>query len=123
MESEIKQFSKSCLNFLLAQSGEIVPRPLGHTLHPEKIKILHFDFCYIGKEEKGFEYVLILKDDFSGYAWLILAKSADADTTAKSLQSWFTTFGMVHQCVSDQGTHFKNEVIRLLRELTVAHWP
>eukprot|EP00171_Calliarthron_tuberculosum_P022775 IDg22775t1 len=35
---------------------------------------------------------------------------------AEELIRWFAAFGVVEQWVSDRGTHFKNQLIRLLRE-------
>jgi hypothetical protein len=45
-------------------------------------------------------------------------KTADALTTANALVHCFAEFGMVLTWVSDQGSHFKNKVIKELRQLT-----
>lgn len=34
---------------------------------------------------------------------------------------WFAAFGILHDWVSDRGTHLKNEMVRLLREATRAN--
>jgi len=116
---DITDFCKSCLHCLCTSAGDTVPRPLGHSLHADKPnKILHFDFCYIGKSSDGPVYILILKDDFSSYVQLIPCESANAEATAGALIQWFASFGTVIQWVSDQGSHFKNEVIRILRKQT-----
>ncbi|CDF38965.1 unnamed protein product [Chondrus crispus] len=70
------------------------------------------------KGVRDLRYVLVLKDDFSGYVWLRPTREADADTTAQALLDWFASFGVVYHWVSDRGTHFKNEVVRTLREQT-----
>lgn len=62
----------------------------------------------------GSKYVLILKDDFSRYVWLIAMAEANAENTTKALLSWFASFGIVRTWVSDCGSHFKNEVVRSL---------
>lgn len=79
----IETFLKSCLHCLCTTSGDIIPRPLGQSMHgiwPNEV--LHFDFCYImpGGSEKN--YVLALKDNFSGYIWLALIVDADTSTVA-----------------------------------------
>ena len=90
---------------------------MGNALHAAKPnQILHFDFCYIGKSTSGELYVLILKDDFSSYVWLFPCISADAEATANALIEWFSSFGNVPQWVSDRGTHFKNQIVRELKE-------
>ena len=117
MAEDIESFVKTCIHCLCTQPGKIVPRPLGHALHAEKPnKLLHFDFCYMSKGEDGYTYVLVFKDDLSGYVWLTPCKETTAEVTAEILIRWFSTFGVVTQWVSDRGSHFKNELVRLLRE-------
>jgi len=88
-------------------------------LHAESPnQMVHFDYCYIMRGEDDFKYVLIVKDDFSGYVWLRPTKEADGSTNATVLLDWFASFGVVRQWISDRGSHFKNEVVRALREQT-----
>lgn len=71
MDDDITKFITSCIHCLSTRTGEIIPRPLGHALHAvEPNKMLHFDFCYMSPGKDDFTYVLVLKDDFSGYVWL-----------------------------------------------------
>ena len=115
MEGDLKSFVQGCLVCLLSSSGERVRRPLGTQIHAERVgELLHFDYLYIGESSTQMEYVLILKDDFSGYCFLRACKQADAATATEVLMEYFTTFVPVLQWFSDQGTHFKNEVMRLL---------
>ena len=68
IHKQVELFCKSSLHCLLAFSGDIIPRPLGHTIHASRLnEILLFDFCYLTPEDQGYEYVLVLKHDFSGY--------------------------------------------------------
>ena len=114
---DVETFVKSCLHCVASAPGTIVPRPLGSAVHATKPnKLLHFDFCYMGKGDKGNIYTLILKDDFSSYVWLIPSKEASSEVVADSLILWFSSFGVVSDWVSDRGSHFKNELIKSLRE-------
>lgn len=45
--------------------------------------------------ENDMKYAQILKDDFSGYAWVIPTTEATAEVTADLLIRWFPTFGLV----------------------------
>jgi len=93
MQNDVKEFCKSCLHCLCTSSGKIIPRPLGSGLHADKPnRILHFDYCYIGRSDSGEVYILILKDDLSSYVWLIPCKAADAETTVDCLLRWFCVF-------------------------------
>ena len=123
MEGDVKSFVNGCLVCLLSSSGNHVRRPLGTQIHAERVgELLHFDFLYVGESTNHMEYVLLLKDDFSGYCFLRACQKADAATTAEVLMEYFTTFVPVLQWFSDQGTHFKNEVMELLaNSLGVKH--
>eukprot|EP00171_Calliarthron_tuberculosum_P021396 IDg21396t1 len=117
MGKDIEAFVKSCIHCLSTQPGKTIPRPLGHALHCEKPnEVLHFDFCYMMPGVKDMRYVLILKDDFSGYVWLLPTMDTDAETAAEALLNWFASFGVVYQWISDRGSHFKNRIMRLLKE-------
>jgi hypothetical protein len=111
IDEDVKLFVEKCLHCASA-SGEWVHRPLGETLHAEKPnELLHFDYIYMGESEDGYEYILVLKDDASKFLWMLPAKAADSGFVADSLLQWFASFGVCHSWVSDQGTHFKNQVI------------
>jgi hypothetical protein len=68
--------------------------------------------------------VQILKVDLSYFVRLGPTSTADADTTADALKSWFSDFGVVKIWESDRGSHFKYDVVRPLREKTrgLAHF-
>jgi hypothetical protein len=58
-------------------------------------KILHFYFLYIGLTRDGkYQYMLLPKDDMSGYLWLVPSRSADAAATLDALMRWFVVFGV-----------------------------
>jgi hypothetical protein len=79
-------------------------------------QVLHYDFLYIQKRLKTsnqpFEYFLVLKDDFSGFVELISATGANHFVVADALVQWYSRFGMPLMDVSDQGSHFKDKVIK-----------
>ena len=117
LEEDAKAFVGSCLYCLSTKTGGKVPRPMAQTLHATMPKkLLHMDFLYIYPGVGGYNYVLVLKDDFSSYVWLVKCKAADAGHTARALMGWFAAFGVVLRWVSDRGSHFKNEVVAKLRE-------
>ncbi len=79
----------SCLICSLSASGSEVSRPLGQQIHATRVyEFLHFDLLYIGKPRTGHEYILILKDTFSGYVFLKPCKNADAETTSHVLMEY-----------------------------------
>jgi Integrase zinc binding domain len=73
MAKDVKVFVQNCLHCVATIPGDKVPRPLGTQLHATKPnEILHFDFLYIMLSRDGkYQYLLLLKDDLSGYLWLV----------------------------------------------------
>ncbi|KAH9115474.1 hypothetical protein LEN26_012978 [Aphanomyces euteiches] len=95
-------FVDRCLH--CAATGGQVLRPFGMAPHATKPnEILHWDFLYM---ENG--YLLVAKDDFSQIKWFW-----ETD--------WFGVFGVCYHWVTDQGSHFKNEVIAELQHMLGAH--
>jgi Integrase zinc binding domain len=87
MAKDVKVFVQNCLHCVGTVPGVKVPRPLGTQLHATKPnKILHFDFLYIGLSRVGkCQDLLLLKDDLSGYLWLVPFRAADAAATVDAL--------------------------------------
>jgi hypothetical protein len=83
MTKDAKVFVQNCLHCVATIPGDKVPRPLGTQLHATKPnEILHFDFLYIGLSRDGrYQYLLLLKDDLSGYLWLVPCRTVDAEAT------------------------------------------
>jgi Integrase zinc binding domain/Integrase core domain len=124
MAKDVKVFVQNCLHCGATVPGDKVPRPLGTQLHAIKPnEILHFDFLCIGLSRDGkYQYLLLLKDDLSGYLWLVPCRKADAAATVNALMRWFAVFGVVLLWISDRGSHFNNEVVRRVqKELKAKH--
>jgi hypothetical protein len=87
MAKDVKVFAQSCLHCVATNPGDRVPRPLGTQLHATKPnEILHFDFLYIGLSRDGkYQDLLLLKDDLSGYLWLVPCRTADDGATVDAL--------------------------------------
>jgi Integrase zinc binding domain len=81
---DVKVFVQNWLRCVATIPGDKVPRPLGRQLHATKPdEILHFNFLYIGLSiDRKYQYLLLLKDDLSGYIWLVPCRTADAAATA-----------------------------------------
>jgi Integrase core domain/Integrase zinc binding domain len=121
---DVKFFVQNCLQCVATIPGDKVPRPLGTQIHETKPnEILHFNFLYIGLSRDGkYQYLLLLKDDLSGYLCLVPCRTADAAATFDALMRWFAVFGVVMLCISDRGSHFKKELVRRVqKELKAKH--
>jgi Integrase core domain len=122
---DVKVFVQNCSHCVDFIPGDKVPRPLGTQLHATKPnEIMHFDFLYIELSTDGkYQYLLLLKDDLSGYLWLLPCRTADAATTVDALMRWFAVFDVVLLWVSDRGIHFKNEFVKAKHHFTTANCP
>jgi RNase H-like domain found in reverse transcriptase/Reverse transcriptase (RNA-dependent DNA polymerase)/Integrase zinc binding domain/Integrase core domain len=114
---DVRTFCKTCLHCCSTIGGDRTPRPYGQALHATTPnEVLHFDFLYMGPSQSGVKYLLLIKDDLSGYLWLVPSAAADAAATVDALTLWFSAFGVATTWVSDRGTHFKNLVMDALRK-------
>lgn len=102
LRDDVRTFVQKCIHCEATKGSIRVPRQMSHTLHAtEPNQILYFDYLYMGAGENGYKYILILKDDFSSYVWLVPAKAADRETTVKTLVEWMSAFGTCDLWVSD----------------------
>jgi len=68
--------------------------------------VIHYDFIKIFDT-----YILIIRDDISGFTRVRHCEHADSTAVATHLLDWIADFGIPQVQVSDQGSHFKNQVI------------
>jgi IS30 family transposase len=118
MAKDVKVFVQNCLHCVDTIPEDKVPRTLSTQIHATKPnEILHFDFLYIGLSRDGkFQYLLLLKDDLSGYLRLVPCRTADAAATVDALMRWVAVFRVMLVWISDRGSHFKNEVVRRVQK-------
>lgn len=108
----VKKFVKDCLLCLHCRGGKIIPRPWGEVIDcSTRNQVLHFDFLSMGPSYGDSKYILVLKDHATHYCELVVADTADSRVTVEALLAWHSRFGIPPEWMSDQGTHFKNEVV------------
>jgi transposase InsO family protein len=123
MYKDVKSFCQLCLHCHVADPRKVIPRPLGVQIHATtRNQVLHYDFIHIGISDEGFVYLLVIKDDYSGFVMLIPCDSPTSDVVVEALLKWYSMFGIALTHVSDQGSHFKNSVVaELNRRLSTKH--
>eukprot|EP00644_Phytophthora_capsici_P010464 jgi/Phyca11/116403/e_gw1.30.201.1 len=65
----------------------------------------------MGDSTSDCKYVLALKDGLTHYCELIACDSASSTVAAAALVDWWKRFGTPRLLISDQGSHFKNDVV------------
>lgn len=129
--SDVKSFVGFCIHCLYTVKGEIVPRPFGPAVHGTSPNdLLQFDCIKIAEANSGEKYVLMLREDHSNYCWSYACSETSAEYVARAIVDWSAALGVPLQLMSDEPTHFKNEVLRIVaKELRVPHhftlpyWP
>jgi hypothetical protein len=115
MDHDIKIFIDQCLACVKTKSGDIIPRPLGEAVHGDAVNhVVHFDYLFIESNKRArhiFTYILVLKDDFSGFIEMIPCEFADHYNVVDALQMWQARYGNIHTLVSDKGSHFISLVV------------
>ncbi|KAJ8558819.1 hypothetical protein ON010_g8630 [Phytophthora cinnamomi] len=121
MDESVRNFVDGCLHCMRVD-GTKVPRPFGEAVHATKPnEVIHFDYLSMPASSNEVCYVLVLKDDMSGFVELVPCSAATSSEVFIALTDWFKRYGVVNQWVSDQGSHFKNTLIELLRRKLGAH--
>ncbi|OWZ21848.1 hypothetical protein PHMEG_0003542 [Phytophthora megakarya] len=117
MSDDMASFVASCLHRLTTH-GSKVPRPFGENLRATKPnELLHFDFLCLPRSAVGTAYILVLKDNLSGFVELIECERPTSNVAYHGLLGWFKRFGIVHQWISDQGSPFIGELVDKFRVL------
>lgn len=123
IKADVQEFVRGCIHCIVTRTGEVIPRPLGSAIHGSKPnEVVHMDFLYMGSSSSMMKYILVLRDDISGYTWLWPSIAANSETAAAALARWGSCFGSMKWLVTDQGSHFVNRVIKeLTEELRIQH--
>ena len=81
--------------------------------------MLHYDFLCIKDSDapETPQRILVIKDDLSHFVELVPCREATTVVVAEAFLDWYNRFGLALYHVSDQGSHFKNQVISELNLL------
>ncbi|OWZ17417.1 hypothetical protein PHMEG_0008641 [Phytophthora megakarya] len=96
------------------KDDNIIPRLGGGATYnaKERKQHLHIDHLYMTDSMDTCQNVLILKDGLTHFCELVACDSPTSTVDASAMLEWWKCFGAPSVLVSDQGSLFKNEVIR-----------
>ena len=93
-----------------------------HVLHADNpSEIVHFELLFMGESDSGEAYILIRKDDASGFVCLELCTAVDSEMAVQTLMKWFSLVAIVLMWIFDRGLHFENKVMDALNLCSHAH--
>lgn len=118
MVAEIEKFVRSCIVCVKVRGGTVIPRPLAVHISAERPReMIHFDFLTMVLSDTGLRYLLVIKDDFTGFLLLWPSAATDAAHALQGLMHWFSIFGVADMWLSDCGSHFRNTLIKSVQRL------
>ena len=77
---------------------------------------MNFDFLQLETSIDGFEYLLVIKDDFSGWVELFPNQDPCANCVADAFADLNSRHSAAKIWISDNGSHFKNHIMERLAE-------
>nr|ABL86690.1 putative pol protein [Philodina roseola] len=121
MKNSIKQYLKSCLlcqQFNISRQKK--PGRLRSITPPEgPFQVIGIDYCGpLKRTPRENRYVLIITDYFTRHIVAVPLPNCSTETTAEALfNEYFCKFGVPGLIISDQGSHFRNELMSSMRTL------
>jgi hypothetical protein len=131
LEACVQLLLSACLLCHHVKGGKIIPRPWAatHRCH-ERNGALHWDFVALGDSFAGDKYLLVLKDEATHFCELLPCVSPTSMVAVEAILAWHSRYGIPPLWISDQGSHFKNQVVddvcrrmKSRQEFTVAYSP
>jgi len=116
-----KELNARCLHCTGEYTPNLLRRKWGEQFFSRcRNGILHMDFLYI----RDREYLLCIRDDFSGKTELIYCETADAIAAAEGLLWWRARFGLRTDTliITNGGSHFANSLMKeLIAKMKIKH--
>lgn len=112
--SMAEEYIKSCYPCQLFSKNHNVRKPINPIVVSGMFELWGMDFIGpLPVSGQGNRYILVATEYFTRWPVAKACKTADAQTVAKFLyEDIFSVYGPPHKFVSDQGSHFRNEIIK-----------
>ncbi|CAN0072752.1 unnamed protein product, partial [Sphacelaria rigidula] len=111
IETNVREFVRQCLHCADSRAGDVIPRPLGETVHgTTPNEVVHFDLLYWPASFPRFvggcwvSNMLVIMDNLSNFVALEPVAVCTAESTAASLLNWCKTLEVPRLWVSDTAT-------------------
>ncbi len=120
MRGTVDQIVVDCILCRIGKGVTPTRIHLGHHDRPTRPNMhVHFDHCSEDRLKHG---ILVIRDGFSRFVFLVYVSSKNAEESAKTLMKWIAIFGIPAVFFSDNASHFRNDVMfELARLLAIRH--
>ena len=92
--------------------------PLQNITSTMPLELISIDFLHLERSVGGYEYILIIVDNFTRFAQAYPTRNKEAKTAADKLfNDFFLRFGFSEKILHDQGREFENKLFHQLEKL------
>ena len=119
MENNIRHFiDHKCPCLASRKTRVILQEPLGTVTANVPMNIIAIDFLKVGRAAGGYEYILVIIDQFTRFAQTYATTNKSAKTVAQKIFNYFTLkFGVPNHILNDQGKEFENRIFDELEKI------
>ena len=124
MDKDVRGFVSNCIQCARNRPEALAAAPWGTLVHAKTPgEVLHMDFLLVdGRKGQESKYLLVMKDDLSHWVNLVPVARARAVNVVTAVIKWSSLLGIPQIIVTDQGAHFKNELVKELgRAMRLQH--
>ena len=119
MHTQITEYVTQVCPCLKDRAPNIHTRaPLQNIASTMPLELISIDFLHLERSIGGYEYILVIVDNFTRFAQAYPTRNKEAKTAADKLfNDFFLRFGFSDKILHDQGKEFENKLFHQLEKL------